>query len=94
MPPFGQHFSDQRQFAGGQTLQPQLDGGNMHQQIDRAEIQEGRKDRHQNDLQIGHLGEFAHQEGAGAHQRRHDLTPEMEPIPADAMIAALAGPPR
>ena len=45
----------------------------MHQQIDRAKVKQGRKDRNQHDLDIGHLGKFAHQEGPRPHERRHDL---------------------
>ena len=73
VPPAGQHLAHPHQLGGRQAAHALLHRGKVHQQIDRPEIEKGGKDRDQNDLQIGDLGELAHEERTGPHQRRHDL---------------------
>ena len=46
----------------------------MHEEIDRAQIENGRENRDQDDLDIRHIGIFRHQERPRTHQRRCDLS--------------------
>ena len=75
IPAGGHHILDLGKIAGRQALHALFHRTDMNEQIHRGEVQQGRKYTDLDDIQIRHAGVFRNQEGAGAHQRRHDLPP-------------------
>jgi hypothetical protein len=73
VPALGEDGADGGELGGGQALHPLLHRSDMDEEVDRAEIEEGREDRDEHDVDVRDARELGHQERARAHEGRHDL---------------------
>ena len=73
VPAVSHHFPELGKITGRQAFHALLHRADMNEQIHRGEIQQGRKHTDFYNVEVRHTGVFRNQEGAGAHQRRHDL---------------------
>src|SRR5690606_1617769 len=55
-------------------LHAELQRLQVDHEVDRGEVEHGGNDRRDDDLGVGNARDLGHDEGAGAHDGRHDLT--------------------
>jgi hypothetical protein len=62
-----------RQLVLAHAAHAELRGLEIDHEVDRHEVEHRRDDRSERDLGVGDAGDLGHDEGARAHDRRHDL---------------------
>ena len=73
MTALAQDIADFRQLVTWNTFQVAALGLEMHAEPDASKIEQSRNHGRLDDVDVGHAHELCHEEGRGAHDRRHEL---------------------